>query len=429
MRRTNAVRRQAAGLACLLEVWADRTLHEAVQPVRSPVPFRVVSGESAVPVVQLRTPPDQGGVPAWARLGVTEVEEKKRMMSENVEPHPVQLAPTGPDRSEVAPLVSDQDVQKAAMQPVQTITMRQLLEAGVHFGHQTKSWNPKMKPYIFGARNGIYIVDLQKTVRLAREAFRFVSDICAKGGSVLFVGTKKQAQDAVIEESVRAGQFHVTNRWLGGTLTNFKTIKSGIDRLKALEKMAADGTFEKLPKKEVALLQNEMEKLKKNLGGIQEMSRLPGCLFVIDPKKEHIAIHEATRLGIPIVALVDTNCDPEGIDYVIPGNDDAIRSIRLFCSKIADAAIEGKARYQAHGGGQQEAQAEGGDGAEDRDSASERRGKRGGGRGFGRGGSRAPRPVVSREGGPEVEVGRKPQLGGGDGEAAAAAPAEEKPEA
>jgi small subunit ribosomal protein S2 len=211
------------------------------------------------------------------------------------------------------------EVMQQAMQAAHGITMRQLLEAGVHFGHQTKRWNPKMKPYIFGARNGIYIVDLQKTVRLAREAFKFVSDVCSRGGSVLFVGTKKQAQDAVIEEATRSAQFRVTNRWLGGTLTNFKTIKSGIDRLKTLEKMSTDGTFEKLPKKEVALLQNEMDKLKKNLGGIQEMSRLPGCLFVIDPKKEHIAIHEATRLGIPIVALVDTNCDPEGIDYVIPG--------------------------------------------------------------------------------------------------------------
>jgi len=316
-----------------------------------------------------------------------------------------------------------------AMQPAQGITMRQLLEAGVHFGHQTKRWNPKMKPYIFGARNGIYIVDLQKTVRLAREAFKFVSDVCSRGGSVLFVGTKKQAQDAVVEEATRSGQFYVVNRWLGGTLTNFKTIKSGIDRLKTLEKMASDGTFEKLPKKEVAILQNEMDKLKKNLGGIQEMSRLPGCLFVIDPKKEHIAVHEAMRLGIPIVALVDTNCDPEGIDYVIPGNDDAIRSIRLFCSKIGDAAIEGRARYQAHGGGQQEAQAADGEQGEDRDTASERRGKRGGGRGGARGGGRGERrPVMSREGGPEVEVVRKPQLGGGDGEAAPAG-GEEKPEA
>ncbi len=326
---------------------------------------------------------------------------------------------------------------KAAMAPAQGITMRQLLEAGVHFGHQTKRWNPKMKPFIFGARNGIYIVDLQKTVRLAREAFKFVSDICAKGGSVLFVGTKKQAQDAVIEEATRSGQFHVTNRWLGGTLTNFKTIKTGIDRLKSLEKMSTDGTFEKLPKKEVAILTNEMDKLKKNLGGIQEMTRLPGCLFVIDPKKEHIAIHEATRLGIPIVGLVDTNCDPEGIDFVIPGNDDAIRSIRLFCGKISDAAIEGRSRYQAHVG-EGGAQLSEDNGGEDRDAASERRpGRRDGGRGGrsgpggrggrtgGPGGARAPRAELSGESsGPGPIVERKPTLGGDVSEpAASAAPA------
>jgi small subunit ribosomal protein S2 len=328
-------------------------------------------------------------------------------MSENVESNTV--TPTPPP-----PAAADAGMQQA-MQPAQGITMRQLLEAGVHFGHQTKRWNPKMKPYIFGARNGIYIVDLQKTVRLAREAFRFVSDVCSKGGSVLCVGTKKQAQDAVVEEATRSGQFYVVNRWLGGTLTNFKTIKSGIDRLKTLEKMSTDGTFEKLPKKEVAVLQNEMDKLKKNLGGIQEMSRLPGCLFVIDPKKEHIAIHEASRLGIPIVALVDTNCDPEGIDYVIPGNDDAIRSIRLFCGKIADAAIEGKARYQAHHAGDP-AQPEG-EGTEDRDAASERRGRRndrggrGGDRGRGRmGEKRSARPEGDAGPGPIVE--RKPTLGG-----------------
>jgi small subunit ribosomal protein S2 len=338
-------------------------------------------------------------------------------MSENVE---TQSTPPTP------PPAAAPEMQQA-MQPAQGITMRQLLEAGVHFGHQTKRWNPKMKPYIFGARNGIYIVDLQKTVRLAREAFRFVSDVCAKGGSVLFVGTKKQAQDAVIEEATRSGQFHVTNRWLGGTLTNFKTIKSGIDRLKTLEKMSTDGTFEKLPKKEVAVLQNEMDKLKKNLGGIQEMSRLPGCLFVIDPKKEHIAIHEATRLGIPIVGLVDTNCDPEGIEYVIPGNDDAIRSIRLFCGKIADAAIEGKARYQAHHAGEPAVDQQGGEQGEDRDAASERRGRRNdrGGRGGGRGGPRGEKRIARPEGeepsaGPIVE--RKPTLAGTE-----AAP-EEKPQ-
>jgi small subunit ribosomal protein S2 len=337
---------------------------------------------------------------------VTEVEEKKPM-SENVQ------------EQSATPTPEAAAGMQQAMQPAQGITMRQLLEAGVHFGHQTKRWNPKMKPYIFGARNGIYIVDLQKTVRLAREAFRFVSDVCSKGGSVLFVGTKKQAQDAVVEEATRSAQFYVVNRWLGGTLTNFKTIKSGIDRLKTLEKMSTDGTFEKLPKKEVAILQNEMDKLKKNLGGIQEMSRLPGCLFVIDPKKEHIAVHEATRLGIPIVALVDTNCDPEGIEYVIPGNDDAIRSIRLFCSKISDAAIEGKARYAAHGGGQQ-AEADGDGAGEDRDSASERRGKRGGDRRGGRGGGRGMSAPRRESPGPDVEVVRKPQLGETAAEPAAA---------
>ncbi len=250
------------------------------------------------------------------------------------------------------------------------ITMKALLEAGVHFGHQTRRWNPKMKPYIFGARNGIYIIDLQKTVGLARAAFRFVSDSVAKGGTVLFIGTKKQAQDAIREEASRAGQYFVTNRWLGGTLTNFKTVKQGIDRLKTIEKMSQDGTYERLPKKEVAQLEREREKLEKNLGGVKELARLPSALFVIDTKKEHIAVHEANRLGIPVVAVVDTNCDPEGIDYVIPGNDDAIRSIRLFTGKVAEACIEGKARYGAwvaeHGGRDERRE------AEDRDAASER---------------------------------------------------------
>jgi small subunit ribosomal protein S2 len=227
-----------------------------------------------------------------------------------------------------------------------------------------------MKPYIFGARNGIYIIDLQKTVGLARNALRFVSDAVAKGGSVLFIGTKKQAQDAIREEATRSGMFFVTNRWLGGTLTNFKTVKQGIDRLKTIEKMASDGTYERLPKKEVAQLEREREKLEKNLGGVKELTRLPAALFVIDTKKEHIAVHEANRLGIPVVAVVDTNCDPEGIEYVIPGNDDAIRSIRLFTGKVAEACIEGKARYGAwvaeHGGRDERRE------AEDRDAASER---------------------------------------------------------
>ncbi len=262
------------------------------------------------------------------------------------------------------------------------ISMKQLLEAGVHFGHQTKRWNPKMKPYIFGARNGIYIIDLQKTVGLARTALRFVSDAAARGGSILFIGTKKQAQDAIREEAVRAGMYHVTNRWLGGTLTNFKTIKTGIERLKTIEKMKEDGTYDRLPKKEVASNEREREKLEKNLGGIKDMARLPAAIFVIDTKKEHIAVHEANRLGIPVVAVVDTNCDPEGIDYVIPGNDDAIRSIRLFTGKVAEACLEGRSRHAAwvaeHGGREERAE-------DDRDAASERgskdrrdRGRRGG---------------------------------------------------
>jgi len=264
--------------------------------------------------------------------------------------------------------------QGQAMAAAGGITMKQLLEAGVHFGHQTKRWNPKMKPYIFGARNGIYIIDLQKTVNMARAAFKFVADITGRGGSVLFVGTKKQAQDTIREEAARAGQFFVTSRWLGGTLTNFKTIKQGIDRLKTLEKMAEDGTFERLPKKEVANLQREQEKLEKNLGGVKELSKLPGCIFVIDPKKEHIAVHEASRLGIPVIGVVDTNCDPEGIDFVIPGNDDAIRSIRLFTGKIADACIEGAARYRASGAADREES----EGREERGGGRDRDDRRGG---------------------------------------------------
>ena len=269
----------------------------------------------------------------------------------------------------------DTQTQAQAMAAASGITMRQLLEAGVHFGHQTKRWNPKMKPYIFGARNGIYIIDLQKTVTMARSAFRFVADITARGGSVLFVGTKKQAQDVIREEAARAGQFFVTSRWLGGTLTNFKTIKQGIDRLKTLEKMSEDGTFERLPKKEVAQLDREREKLEKNLGGVKDMAKLPRCVFIIDPKKEHIAIHEATRLGIPVIGLVDTNCDPDGIDFVIPGNDDAIRSIKLFTSKIADACLEGAARYRASGAAERDEQEER-EGRDDRRDRDDRRGPR-----------------------------------------------------
>ncbi|MDX9710508.1 MAG: 30S ribosomal protein S2, partial [Trichloromonas sp.] len=221
------------------------------------------------------------------------------------------------------------------------ITMKQLLEAGVHFGHQTKRWNPKMKPYIFGARNGIYIIDLQKTVRYFRTAFDFIKQTVENGDKILFVGTKKQAQDAIMEETLRAGQYYVNNRWLGGMLTNFSTIKGSIDRLKKIEVMSQDGTYDLITKKEALQLERERAKLEKSLGGIKNMTKLPGAIFVIDPKKETIAVKEARKLGIPVVAVVDTNCDPDDIDYIIPGNDDAIRAIRLFASKMAEACIEG----------------------------------------------------------------------------------------
>jgi SSU ribosomal protein S2P len=222
------------------------------------------------------------------------------------------------------------------------ISMKQLLEAGVHFGHQTRRWNPKMAEYIFTERNGIYIIDLQKTVKKIEEAYFFIRNVVMEGGSILFVGTKKQAQDAIREEAERCGEFYVNNRWLGGMLTNFKTIRKSIDRLNELKKLEEDGVFEVLPKKEVTKLRLEMEKLQKNLGGIVEMKRLPAALFVVDPKKERNAVLEARKLGIPIVAIVDTNCDPDEVDYVIPGNDDAIRAVKLISSKIADAVIEAK---------------------------------------------------------------------------------------
>jgi small subunit ribosomal protein S2 len=227
------------------------------------------------------------------------------------------------------------------------ITMKQLLEAGVHFGHQTKRWNPKMKPYIFGARNGIYIIDLQKTVRYFKTAYSFVKDTVSRGEKVLFIGTKKQAQDAIMEESLRAGQFFVNSRWLGGMLTNFATIKGSIDRLKKIEAMAQDGTYQLITKKEALQLEREKAKLEKSLGGIKAMGKLPGAIFVIDPKKEAIAIKEARKLGIPVVAVVDTNCDPDEVDYIIPGNDDAIRAIRLFASRIADACLDGVQEREA----------------------------------------------------------------------------------
>ena len=222
------------------------------------------------------------------------------------------------------------------------VSMKQLLEAGVHFGHQTRRWNPKMAPYIYTERNGIYIIDLAKTVKKLEEAYNFVRDISADGGYVLFVGTKKQAQDAIREEAARCGGYYVNARWLGGMLTNFRTMRTRIDRLAQLRKMEEDGTFAMLPKKEVIKHQGEIEKLEKYLGGVKEMKKLPAALFIVDPRKERNAIAEARKLNIPIVAIVDTNCDPDEIDYVIPGNDDAIRAIRLIAATMANAAIEGR---------------------------------------------------------------------------------------
>lgn len=222
------------------------------------------------------------------------------------------------------------------------ISMKQLLEAGVHFGHQTRRWNPKMKRFIFTERNGIYIIDLQKTVKEVEKAYYFVRDIAMDNKSVLFVGTKKQAQDSIESEAKRCGQFYVANRWLGGMLTNFKTMRSRVARLNKIEEMETNGDMELLPKKEVIQLMHEKEKLLKNLGGIREMKDLPGALFIVDPRKERIAIAEARNLGIPVVAIVDTNCDPDEVDYPIPGNDDAIRAVKLIASKMADAVLEGK---------------------------------------------------------------------------------------
>ena len=247
-----------------------------------------------------------------------------------------------------------------------SVTMKELLEAGVHFGHQVRRWNPKMKEYIFGERNGIYIIDLQKTQRMFREAIGFVTNTIAedKGKTVLFVGTKRQAQDAIREESERCGQYYVNQRWLGGLLTNFQTVQKSIKRLKDLEAMQTDGRYEKLTKKERIKLDRERESLNKNLSGIKSMTRLPDVVFIIDVKKEEIAVAEANRLGIPIVAVVDTNCSPEGIDYVIPGNDDALRAVRLFASRISDAIVEGN-QIATEGG----VAAEGGEGAETGEAA------------------------------------------------------------
>ncbi|OGQ84598.1 MAG: 30S ribosomal protein S2 [Deltaproteobacteria bacterium RIFOXYA12_FULL_58_15] len=267
------------------------------------------------------------------------------------------------------------------------ITMREMLEAGVHFGHQTNRWNPKMKPYIFGARNGIYIVDLQKTVPLFARAYDFLVTTVANGGKVLFVGTKKQAQDIIQEQALRGGQFFVNNRWLGGTLTNYRTIKASIDRLRAIDKMETDGTFDKLLKKEVLRLTRERAKLERNLGGIKDMGKLPGAVFVVDTRKEHIAVAEARKLGVPVVAVVDTNCDPDDIDFVIPGNDDAIRAIRIFVSAAADACLEGQGMWEKKMVSQKE------DDKANRDS---------------RPPAGTPRETPERIGGPKVEIVRAP---------------------
>jgi len=226
-----------------------------------------------------------------------------------------------------------------------SLTMKELLEAGVHFGHQTKRWNPKMQKYIFGERNGIYIIDLQKTLKKFREAYAYVRDLAAEGGTVLFVGTKKQAQETVFEEASRCGMFYVNHRWLGGTLTNFATIRKSIARLKKLDEMSETGEYERLPKKEVIGLERERGKLQSALVGIKNLDRLPSAVFIVDPKKEKIAVEEAQRLAIPIVAIVDTNCDPTGIDYPVPGNDDAIRAVRLITSRMADAVLEGAGTF------------------------------------------------------------------------------------
>ncbi len=235
------------------------------------------------------------------------------------------------------------------------VAMKQLLEAGVHFGHQTRRWNPKMAEYIFTERNGIYIIDLQKTVKKIEEAYAFVRDVAAAGGEILYVGTKKQAQESIKEEAERVGMHFVNARWLGGMMTNFKTIKKRIERLYQLQKMEEDGTFDLLTKKEVMKLRGEMEKLEKYLGGIKDMKKLPGALFVVDPKKEKIAIAEAKKLNIPVVAIVDTNCDPEEVDYAIPGNDDAIRAVKLIASVISNAVLEGRQGEQMEAAAEAEA--------------------------------------------------------------------------
>ena len=275
------------------------------------------------------------------------------------------------------------------------LPLRSLLDAGVHFGHQTKRWNPKMRPFIYGARNGIHIIDLDQTTRLFKRAYDFVVDAVGKGGHILFVGTKRQAQDIVQEEAKRAGMYFVTNRWLGGTLTNFRTIKQGLDRLRTLERMKEDGTYEQLLKKEVSKLEKERERLEKYLGGLKSMGAVPHAVFIIDPHQEFIAISEARKLGVPVVAITDTNCDPDLVDYVIPGNDDAIRSIKLITGRIADACVEGMQRRKDRGDHDRDRGADGpsqGGGRGPREEINVYQGPRGrGGPGGGGGGGGGPR--------------------------------------
>ena len=267
------------------------------------------------------------------------------------------------------------------------LSLRALIDAGVHFGHQTKRWNPKMKPYIYGARNGIHIIDLDQTAQLFRRAFDFIADQVARGGHVLFVGTKRQAAEVVVEEATRSGQFFVTGRWLGGTLTNFRTVKTGIERLRALERMVEDGSFDAVTKKEALGLDRERERLEKYLGGIKMMNATPAAIFVIDPQHEHIAISEGRKLGIPIIAITDTNCDPDLIDFVIPGNDDAIRSIKLITGRIADACLEGGQRRKEFSRAERQ---ESGKAGESGIAVEFSRGRRGPGGGGGGGGGRGP---------------------------------------
>jgi small subunit ribosomal protein S2 len=244
--------------------------------------------------------------------------------------------------------------------PARPLTVKELFEAGVHFGHQTRRWNPKMRPYLYGSRNGTHIIDLDQTVQLFRRAFSFVSDVVARGGHVMFVGTKRQAQDIVREEAQRAGQFYVVNRWLGGTLTNFRTIKGGLERLRALERMAEDGTYENISKKEISQLEKERSRFEKYIGGVKGMGSLPQAIFVVDPAQETIAVAEARKLKVPLVAITDSNCDPSMIDYPIPGNDDAIRSIRLITGALADACLLGASRRREAPGGNRDRDGAGG---------------------------------------------------------------------